>query len=202
MASRSYKNTNKPIYRVNQFLLLLTGMLLISACGPSFTVRSEVDPSIDFTGYETFGWVGPNPMVSAVTSQPVSPLMEGRIMDAIRAEFENQGFEFKDNVLEADFAVAFTLGSREQIRVDTFPSTFRTTSTWSRSSRAYAFHSTPNTQVRQTTRGTLAIDVFDVVSKGPVWHGSAETAITSSVRDDPEPIITEAVQRILADFGN
>ena len=115
---------------------------------------------------------------------------------------ENQGFQFKDNVLEADFAVAFTLGSREQIRVDSYPSTFRTTSTWSRSSRAYAFHTAPSTQVRQTTRGTLAIDVFDMASKGPVWHGSAETAITSSVRDDPEPIITEGVERILANFGS
>ena len=175
--------------------------VLITACGPSFTIRSEQDPGIDFSTFETFGWVGPNPMVSVVTTQPVSPMLEGRIMNAVQTQLEKQGYRFMDDVLEADFAVAFTLGSREQIRIDNYPATFRTTSSWSRSSRSYHWHTGTSTRVRQTTRGTLGIDIFDVESKAPVWHGSAETAITGSVRDDPEPIIAEAVERILAEFG-
>jgi len=175
--------------------------LLTSACGPSFTIRSEQDPNIDFASFRTFGWVSPNPMVSAITTRPVSPMMEGRIMDAIRTGLETQGYSFMDDVMEADFAVAFTLGSREQIRVSTYPATFRGRSTWARNSPAYRFDSGTRTEVRQTTRGTLAIDIFDVVSKSPVWHGSAETSITGSVRDNPDPIIAEAVQRILAEFG-
>ena len=178
-----------------------TMALLVTACGPSFTVRSEQDPDIDFSAFETFGWVGPNPLVSTITTRPVSPMMEGRIMNAVQTQLESQGYRFTENVLEADFAVAFTLGSREQIRVDSYPSTFRTTSTWSRGSRSYAFHSGSSTQVRQSTRGTLAIDIFDVESKAPVWHGSAETTITNSMRDEPDPVISAAVERILAEFG-
>ena len=68
-------------------------------------------------------------------------------------------------------------------------------------SRANGFHTGTSTQVRHTTRGTLAIDIFDVETESPVWHGSTETTITGSVHDDPEPVITEGVQRILAKFG-
>lgn len=175
-------------------------VLLATGCGPSFTVRSDRDPNANFAGYETFGWIGENPLVSVVTTGPVSPLLQGRLMDATRAELEAQGYRFVENGLDADFVVAFTVGSREQIRVDSYPSTFHSTSSWSRSSRVHGF-STSTTTVRQTTRGQLAIDIFDVASRSPVWHGTAETSITSSVRDDPQPIINEAVKRILAEFG-
>jgi len=177
--------------------------LLVTGCGPSFTIRSEQDPSANIAAFETFGWVSENPLVSAATLRPVSPLMEGRIMNAVRTELEAQGYRFVDDVLEADFAIAFTLGSRERIRVESYPAAFRTSSTWSRSSRAYWFHTgtTPPVRTTTTTTGQLGIDIFDVASKNPVWHGTAETLIGRSALDDPEPVVNEAVQRILAEFG-
>ena len=179
----------------------ITLAVLVTGCGPSFTIRTDQDPNANFASYQTFSWIDPNPLVSVVTAEPMSPLLPGRIMSATRREFEAQGYRFVADPFKADFAVAFTIGSREQIRVDSYPSTFRGGSSWTRSGRGHGFYTGTTTRVRQTTRGALAIDIFDVASRSPVWHGIAETSITSSVRNDPDPIINEAVQRILAEFG-
>ena len=56
------------------------------------------------------------------------------------------------------------------------------------------------TTVRQYTRGMLAIDVFDVAERRPVWHGVAEKRITESDREDAAATIREAVNAILDGF--
>ena len=50
------------------------------------------------------------------------------------------------------------------------------------------------------TRGTLGIDIFDLESARPVWHGWAEETVTESDRRDPDRVIREGVAGIFADF--
>jgi len=105
----------------------------------------------------------------------------------------------------ADFVLAFTVGSREEIKVDSYPSM----------SAGYAGYGYPRhwggwggayygvgteTSVRQYTKGMLAIDVFDVASRRPVWHGVATKTIYESDREDASGTIKAAVDAILAGF--
>ena len=54
--------------------------------------------------------------------------------------------------------------------------------------------------VRNYTEGVLAIDLFDVARRAPVWHGWAVKSITASERENPEPLINEIVAAILEEF--
>ena len=61
----------------------------------------------------------------------------------------------------------------------------------------------PRTEVttRNYAEGSLAIDIFDVASKSPVWHGSASKRLTrSELRGQSEESTRSAVQTILAGF--
>ena len=54
--------------------------------------------------------------------------------------------------------------------------------------------------VRQYTEGILAIDIFDVDSRKPVWHGKATRELTRKRLEQPQELITEVVTDILQYF--
>jgi hypothetical protein len=56
------------------------------------------------------------------------------------------------------------------------------------------------TRVRQYTEGMLAVDIFDVEERRPVWHGVATKRISDADRDDAEVTIKAAVDSVLAGF--
>lgn len=96
-----------------------------------------------------------------------------------------------------------TIGSREEIKVDSYPSMS------AGYGRAYQGHwgwggmyygVGAETQVRQYTEGMLAVDVFDVKDRRPVWHGVATKRINDCERDNMDATIQAAVDAILAGF--
>jgi hypothetical protein len=59
--------------------------LLVTGCGPSFTIRSEQDPSANIAAFETFGWVSDNPLVSAIAQeQPSSYIIREAFHESLR----------------------------------------------------------------------------------------------------------------------
>ena len=67
------------------------------------------------------------------------------------------------------------MGSRDKVKVDTLPLMYRTSLLWGH--RYYwRYKSWFDTHVRNYTEGKLAIDVYDVKSHQPVWHGWADKA--------------------------
>ena len=56
------------------------------------------------------------------------------------------------------------------------------------------------TQVRQYQKGMLALDVFDVKERRPVFHAVAEKSISESDRKKMGETIQAAVNAVLAGF--
>lgn len=189
--------------RLLAFLLIF----VISACATSIDTRSDANPDIDFTGYRTFAWIGDTPFVDSMESdRPRNPLVLQRITRAIRDELTAKGYAFTADQGAADFVVAYTVGARNQIDVDT-----RTSSTNVPYYRYYgrrgayrgwgygAYYGT-ETVTTAYTQGVIAIDAFDAESEAPAWHGYSTRRIEERDRKDPEPIVVEVVQATLADF--
>ena len=180
---------------VTRSFLLSGCVVLIGAC-ETINTRSDYDHSVDFSGYDSFAWISDKPMV--VASPEVSPLAQSRIQNAIRRTLESKGMRFVEDATDADFVVGFTVGTRQQVRVDTtpiypYPAGYRGPYRW-----GYPYYQ--DVDVREYTQGRLAIDVFDAAEKQPVWHGFATKNITGADQADPEPLITKAVEAILKDF--
>jgi hypothetical protein len=57
------------------------------------------------------------------------------------------------------------------------------------------------TNVRQYTEGKLAIDVYDVKTHQPVWHGWAIKRLKSNDTETPSSKINDAVVQVVNQFN-
>jgi len=186
----------------------LPGMVLVltllGACASTFKATHDHDSSIDFSKYQTFAWISKNPMKVGQTAVVPNPLLEPRIMSALEMALVAKGYKWVGDAASADFVLSFTVGSREEIKVDTYPSMSAGyggayPSHW-RWGGAYYGYSSTETSVRQYTKGMLAVDIFDVEDRRPVWHGVASKTISESDRENRDETIKAAVDAILAGF--
>ena len=188
------------------FVAVVTAALLVG-CATGFKATHDHDPANDFTAYKTFAWVSEHPMKVGATDRIPNPMLEPRIMVTVESALGAKGYTLVPDAASADFALAFTVGSREEIQVDSSPSMTaghvgygygypRHRGAWG---GAYYGYGT-ETSVRQYTKGMLAIDVFDVANRRPVWHGVATKTINESDREDSAGTIQAAVDAILAGF--
>ncbi len=183
--------------------MTLVAASMLAGCASGFNATYDHDPQQDFSGYKSYSWISATPMKVGPSVQAPSPLLEGRVMRVVEATLEVKGYERVDDPANADFAVSFTVGSREQIRVDAYPSMSLGYSSgypshW-RWGAAYHCCAT-ETKVRQYTTGVLAIDMFDVEQKRPVWHGVASKRVSEKDRKDIDATVRAAVDAILAGF--
>ncbi|MEX2523598.1 MAG: DUF4136 domain-containing protein [Gammaproteobacteria bacterium] len=186
---RRWHKTLSPIY------ICLILPVLLAACTTILPVRTDYDREADFSEYRTFTWVSDDPMIMPEGGSPrVSPLNRQRIISAIETELQKMGYDKAAGNQEADFAVAFTVGTRERIDFDSYPLAYRRSWYWRPSYWDYEI------RARTYEEGMLAIDIFDQATRKPVWHGFTHKRITSGDRSDPEPVIREAVAAILAKF--
>jgi hypothetical protein len=118
---------------------------------------------------------------------------------AVDKELMAKGFERAATDATADFAVDFTIGSRERTEVDSYPPPYAgrwwdLNDWWGHPYWAY------QVDVRQYREGTLSVDIFDAHSHKPVWHGWAKKELTRSDIEHSQHPIAAAVHRILANF--
>ncbi len=176
--------------------VLALGLLAV-ACQTPLRPTTDYDASVDFARFETFTWIAPNPLVRVATQRPLSPLVVERVMGTTRDAFERRGLRFVEDPEQADLAVAFTIGSREQIRTTSYPTHIR------RGRRGpHVWHSAGSFSVQSHsyTEGQLAIDLFDIAAARPVWHGTVSRRITQRDRDAPDEILAAAVEAIVEEF--
>ena len=184
------------MHTLRDFIRFLAIALLagVAASCETFSVTTDYDKSINFHNYHTFSWVSKNPLVSRAPD--VSPLAEGRIQAAVMSVMTQKGFKFVDDPAKADIAFAFTLGSRQELRVTSNP--YGTA--WGTAPYMWGAPYYQNVDVRQYTKGRLAIDIFDVKLREPVWHGHASKSISESDRARADEVINKAVTEILKTF--
>lgn len=175
--------------------LWLAGALSALALGACETVRvsSDYDHAASFAGYHSFAWLAREHHGSA------NPLAVQRAHDAIQAELTRKGFTYSENAAAADFVVDFTIGSRERMDVQSFPSAYTGPGWWGPGWWGYPYWGT-DVDVHQYREGTLSIDFFDAHSHRAVWHGWAKKELTRSDIENSEAPIRAAVASVLARF--
>lgn len=179
--------------------------LLLGACASTFEATYDHDRQHDFSNYRTFAWISEHPMVVAENVGVVNPMLETHVMNAVERGLSAKGFRLVQNAAAADFVVAFTVGSREKIRVDQYPTmsggyyAAGRPSHWGWGGGYYGAYGTETT-VRQYTKGMLAVDIFDVKERRPVWHAVATKTIHEKDRKQIVETVDMAVNSILGGF--
>ncbi len=162
----------------------------------------DFDPSHSFAKYRTFAFISDNPLIIQEGLPGVSPMLEGRLTIATEDILSARGFTRISDREAADFTIGFSLGGRDKIQVNSYPETYRAGyGSWGWGGRGYYGNSTySNTTVRQYTEGTLAVDLFDVSTRKPVWHATAVRKITQKVRGNPSEVVRDILGDMFASF--
>ncbi|HEY5701871.1 MAG TPA: DUF4136 domain-containing protein [Gammaproteobacteria bacterium] len=184
---------------LNKSLLILLITQFTACTAPAAKIYSDRNPDIDISGATTFAWLKDEYLL--VSSEESNPIVAAKVAKAIEFEMRKKGYVLVKDPETADLAVAFTVGSREEVDIRSFPVTygggFRWGGPYYGGSSVYV-----GTETRAVTytKGRLAIDVFHVASRQPVWHGLATKTITSSDEKNMDELIKDTVERILAKF--
>lgn len=174
---------------------------VLAGCSSSPTpakVDFDQNTEISTLNYKTFAWLTQSKIVRM--PQELNPVMKARIDDAIEDAFIKRGYQLVADAETADFTISYSVGSRDKVQISSYPASYHSYRGWGRG--YYGGGVGTETRVRNYTEGSLAIDIFDVESRQPVWHGWATKRVSSRDKDREEAIkeIKVIVDDVVAQF--
>ena len=146
-------------------------------CATGKPAKVAYDLENNFSNYQSFSWLSENPMKVGQALAPPKKTLQPAVMASIRSNLEAKGYRYQADAVSADFLLSFTVGSREKIGPDAYPSE----------------HSGVG------GRGGGAT-IFDSHDRQPVWHGVAGKRINEEDRENMTGVINAVVASILDDF--
>ena len=171
--------------------VLLIGVLMAASGCESLSVQHDYDPGADFSHYRTFSWIADRPVL-IVNPQMNNPMIQQQVPQIVRAGLEARGYQFVEDREKADFVLSFTLGSRQGLSVSHYPGPY---------ARTWQMQQSPvYDEVRDYADSGLAIDIFDVGTRTPVWHGTGSKNVTGKDQADIDALLRQIVNAILAKF--
>lgn len=170
----------------------------------SAKVNFDQNTDIDTKNYKTFAWLTKGKIMAPAVD--FNPVMKERVNDSIEQAFIAKGYQLIDDSEQADFTISYTVGNRDKIKVNSYPATYNTGFGWGRGyygARGYygSMSMGTETSVRQYTEGKLAIDIYDVKTRQPVWHGWATKRLTSEDKQSPSNSLNEIVIQVVNQFN-
>jgi hypothetical protein len=178
-----------------KIILVLISISALTSCSNTQTkINFDVNPNVNINEAKTFAWLKESKAIHL--SVGFNPIIQIRIEEAIESEMLLKGYKIISDPNLADIALTYSVGSREKINVESFPSHYQGGFGWGR--RYYGGYMATETHVRKYTQGELAIDVYEVQSKQPAWHGWATRKITNNDKENMENLIQTIVSQTLA----
>jgi hypothetical protein len=188
-------------------VLVAALVFIVAGCTSTYDAKVDFDKNtnVDTVNYKTFAWLTSGKIMAP--AEDYNPVMKLRVDKEIEEAFKAKGYQLIENAEEADFAISYTVGNRDKIKVSSYPSTYNASFGWGRGyygghyGGMYGSNMGTETRVRQYTEGKLAIDVYDVKSHQPAWHGWATKRITSEDKEAPSSVIKDVVNEVVAQFN-
>src|SRR5512137_1233440 len=154
--------------QIHRRLLLacsLLGLLAAAGCASGPTIRSNVDASVDFKSFRTFGFFEP----LATDREGYQSLISQQLVASAERELVARGLQRADT--NPDLLVNFSANLDQRLRVTQTPAM----PSRSFHSHRRGFYSTwpmyQQTEIRQYTKGTLGVDIVDAARRQLVWEG-------------------------------
>ena len=148
-------------------ICLVLGLAVVTSTS-AFAQKVSVDwdHDVNFSNYKTFAY--------AKTKPVENPLMDQRIVDAIKAELSKKGLKAVD--ANPDMVFTYTAAAKQD--------TSYVTDSWGYGGgwRWGGGMGTSTTNSFTTIKGTIVVDLYDAKSKQMMFRGSA----TDTVSDKPE----------------
>lgn len=169
--------------------------MFLSGCATNVSV--DYDESARFGSIKTFSLLPKSP-ASTDDKRLSSPLIDQRIVKAIKANMSSKGYRYVDSA--ADVKLVYQIDLKQEVASDGSGVTMVIGSGGGRAGFGMAYAIGGN-DVRTYERGRLTIDVVSARDEKLLWRGTSSRRIyDANTPETSEKLINEVVGEILDEF--
>lgn len=181
---------------LNIIALLLVGLL--SACSTGLTVRSEIDPTADFSKYSTYNFFEPMGIEGGYNS----PIFGEHYRAAIGGEMGRDGYRVSD---KPDLLINVTIRSDDKVKMRSYTSPYVSGGYYGRPGgasygSAVGVGISGGTRATKTTEASVFIDIVDFKQERVVWQGVTVVDVNSKVSLQLRDAIFTSVNKVMAEY--
>ena len=183
------------------YSIAITGLLLLavlSACSSGLKVRSDIDPSANFSQYRTYNFFEPMGIESGYNS----PIFGEHFRASIGGEMSRRGYRVADT---PDLLINVTIRSDDKVRIRSYTSPYVSGGYYGRPGGAYGGSAigvgvSTGGRKTMTTEASVFIDFVDFKQQRVVWQGVAVVDVNDKVALQLRDAIFTAVDRVMAEY--
>jgi len=181
------------------YLLFVVSTLFLSACSSGLTVRSDVDPTADFSQFKTFNFFEPMGIEDGYNS----PIFGEHYRTAISYILRQKGYRLAD---VPDVLINVTVRSDDKVRMRSYTSPYMTGGYDGRPGGAYAGSAvgvgiSVGPRVTETTEVSVFIDFVDFEKHQVIWQGVTVIRANDKVAQQLRDAIYTSVDAVFAEYN-
>jgi len=180
-------------------VVTITAVVLVTAaCAPSVKVRSDVDPGVDMSRYQTYGFFSQ----LGVEGNSYSNLVGRHFRDAISSQMDARGYSKSDT---PQLQVNVSIGAEEKVRVNTYEDPYLYGRPYGPYGGPYmgspwGYPTTTRTTVSQYTEANVYIDMVDASEHTLVWQGVATFTLTDKMQEQLRETVYSTVDKVFTQY--
>jgi hypothetical protein len=188
---------NRTMYPILKLSLLILVALLLAACAPTVKVRSDADPSVNFSQYNTYNFFSQ----LGIEGDGYASLMGQHFREAINAQMQSRGFQLSDT---PQLQINVSAATDDKVRVNTYQDPYLYGGYYG---RGYGggwgmpmYYGGSTTTVSQYTVADVYIDAVDAQRHKMVWQGVASFTLSEKMQKELRQSIFSTVDQIFTEF--
>jgi hypothetical protein len=167
-------------------------------CAPSVKVRSDVDPGVNMSQYQTYDFFSQ----LGVEGNNYSNLVGRHFRDAISSQMDVRGYS-KSGTPQLQINVS--IGAEEKVRVNTYQDPYLYGGYYGRPGYGYmgspwGYPTTTRTTVSQYTEANVYIDMVDASEHKLVWQGVATFTLTDKMQEQLRETVYNTVDKVFTKY--
>jgi len=190
---------NHPVRSIGRYCLLLFVMaIVLTSCSSGLQVRSDIDPTMDFSQYKTYNFFEPLGIEGGYNS----PIFGEHYRAAISGELARRKYQTAD---KPDLLINVTIRSDDKVKMRSYTSPYMTGGYYGRPGGAYGGSAvgvgiSAGRTARVTTEASVFIDFVDFEQHKVVWQGVMVIDVNDKVAQQLRDAIYTSVNEVLKQY--
>lgn len=181
-----------------RYLLFVVASLFLSACSSGLTVRSDADPTADFSQFKTYNFFEPMGIEGGYNS----PVFGEHYRTAIGYLLNKRGYRTAET---PDVLINVTIRADDKVRMRSYTAPYMTGGYYGRPGGAYAGSAlgvgiSVGPRVTETTEVSIFIDFVDFKKHQVIWQGVTVFNATDKVAQQLQDAIYTSVDALFAEY--
>lgn len=179
-------------------LLLIAIAVLLSSCSSGLTVRSDEDPSANFSQFNTYNFFTP----LGIEGGNNSAVFGEHYRAALGNELANRGYRESDT---PDLLINVTWRTDDKVKIRSYTTPYMSGGYYGRPGGAYGGSAVGvgvslGPRVTETTEASVFIDFVDFKKHQVVWQGVTIIKVDNKVAQHLRDAIYTSVDKVMAEY--